>query len=757
METDSSDGVSAGVLSQQQDDGEWKPVAFFSKVMNPEEMRYEIHDKEMLAVIRGLAEWRPLLIGLQNTPFLAITDHRALEYFTTKRLLNPRQARWADQLAEYDLKITYRPGSINTIADILSRKVEVLKTQKEKDIAARTTILIKPSLIAALEDSPAPANQTLNAQESPPPEEQPQTNGIELIDQVLKANREHDSMQKYRDLTGRNGWELKQDLLLRWGKLVVPDVNNIRTKLIHEAHSTLATAHPGRTKTRKLLTDRYYWIGITSDVNRYVDNCRQCHWSHVPRDKTPGLLHPLPIAERCWQHVSFDFKAMPKDKNGNDNVFVIVDRLGKRAFSLPCTREATAATAARLYYEHPWRIYGAPETITSDRGPQFISAFMDELCKLTGVKQKLSTAYHPQTDGNTEILNQYIDQRLRPFINHFQDNWSDLLPAMDFAQAILPHDSTGLAAKGPSNDQYNEECTEIPKRLPNTIEDAIALTINLGYSYIWIDRLCINQTGQSDMHIQINQMQAIYANAAATIIAAIGSDPSSGFPGLTIPRLQQQITGFAGFTLASSLSDPRLSVQMSAWMSRGWTYQEAIFSRRRIFVTPEQIYFECGSMSCSESLILPLERLHCTRRGNQRGYMRTSKYLFQIQPSVTWEKWNKYIHQRLANTFMRQVFEYSRRKLTYQSDILRGFLGVLQSYFPANLSQCHIWGIPFVNDNPGYFLHWDSLCPSTRRHGFPSWSWSGWHGPFQDVLCPQVSYDTKAPFKIWIEQSNAFP
>ena len=75
METDSSDGVSAGVLSQQQDDGEWKPVAFFSKVMNPEEMRYEIHDKEMLAVMRGLAKWRPLLISLQNTPFLTIMDH----------------------------------------------------------------------------------------------------------------------------------------------------------------------------------------------------------------------------------------------------------------------------------------------------------------------------------------------------------------------------------------------------------------------------------------------------------------------------------------------------------------------------------------------------------------------------------------------------------------------------------------------------------------------------------------------------------
>jgi transposase InsO family protein len=143
--------------------------------------------------------------------------------------------------------------------------------------------------------------------------------------------------------------------------------------------------------------------------------------------------------------VSFDFKSFPKDRKGYDNVFVVVDRLGKRAFSLPCEKTVTAAQAAELYYTHIWRIYGTPETVTSDRGPQFVSAFTDELCKLTGVKQKLSTAYHPQTDGNTEVLNQYINQRLRPFVNHFQDNWSTLLPAMDFAQASLTHESTGIS------------------------------------------------------------------------------------------------------------------------------------------------------------------------------------------------------------------------------------------------------------------------------------------------------------------------
>jgi len=117
-----------------------------------------------------------------------------------------------------------------------------------------------------------------------------------------------------------------------------------------------------------------------------------------------------------------DFHYIPKDKHGYDCVWVIIDRLSKIPFSIPCHRTVTAKDVAAMYYQHVYRIFGVPETMTSDRGPQFIAAFMDELCKLTGVKQKLSTAEHPQTDGNTEIYNQYLNHRLRPFINHYQDN-----------------------------------------------------------------------------------------------------------------------------------------------------------------------------------------------------------------------------------------------------------------------------------------------------------------------------------------------
>jgi len=134
------------------------------------------------------------------------------------------------------------------------------------------------------------------------------------------------------------------------------------------------------------------------------------------------------------------------DRNGYDAVMIFVDRFGKRSISLPCKKTIDAKGAARLYINFPYRIYGPPDTIVSDRGPQFISAFWNEFTRILGIKLKLSTAGHPQTDGQTEIVNQYLDQRLRPFVNYFQDNWSELLPMMDYAQATLPHDSTGFAS-----------------------------------------------------------------------------------------------------------------------------------------------------------------------------------------------------------------------------------------------------------------------------------------------------------------------
>ena len=136
---------------------------------------------------------------------------------------------------------------------------------------------------------------------------------------------------------------------------------------------------------------------------------------------------------------------MPPDREGMNMVYVFVDRLSKHPISIPCNKLVDTRTLAQLYLIHVHKYYSPATTIVLDRGPQFVSAFWDEFCRLLGTRLKLSTAYHPQTDGQTENANQWIDQRLRPFVNAFQDNWSTLIHAVDYATAVLPHDSTGLS------------------------------------------------------------------------------------------------------------------------------------------------------------------------------------------------------------------------------------------------------------------------------------------------------------------------
>jgi hypothetical protein len=140
-----------------------------------------------------------------------------------------------------------------------------------------------------------------------------------------------------------------------------------------------------------------------------------------------------------------DYKSFPADKEGYDTLFVVMDRLSKQSISIPCYKTITARGMAELFLKHIWCRQGYPDSIISDRGPQFVSSFWEEVCRILGIKVKLSTAFHPQTDRQTENMNQYIDQRLRPFVNHYQDNWASLIPMMDYVQLTLPHESIGMS------------------------------------------------------------------------------------------------------------------------------------------------------------------------------------------------------------------------------------------------------------------------------------------------------------------------
>jgi transposase InsO family protein len=437
LETDASNGVVGGVLSQKQSDDLFHPVAYFSKTMAPAECNYEIHDKEMLAIVRALEHWRAELIGLQ-TQLPIYSDHKALEYFMTKRQLTARQARWAELLSQYHFRIEYRTGKSNERADALTRRSQ---DNQDKTMAQnRTQALLQPSqldprIVADLAElAPVEANEPLTIE-------------ADIVNRILAANRSDalEMVELRLQMADSTDWKLENGLLQYKNRLFVPEADNLRTYIIREAHNQISTAHPGQNKTIKILRSRYYWPKMSTHIRQYIRNCAACQRSTVPRDKTPGLLQPLPIPERPWQHISMDFKSFPPDKSGHDMIFVVVDRLSKRSYSIPCYKTTTAKDMARLFIIYIWRTHGPPDTIVSDRGRQFISAFWHEFCCILGIKLKLSTADHPQTDGQTEIVNQYIDQRLRPFINYYQDNWSELLPMIDYAQATLPHESIGLS------------------------------------------------------------------------------------------------------------------------------------------------------------------------------------------------------------------------------------------------------------------------------------------------------------------------
>lgn len=431
IETDASDFAIAAILSQPSEDT-LHPVAFYSRKMDPAELNYEIHDKEMLAIVAAFKEWRHYLEGAQHT-ITVMTDHRSLEYFTTSKKLNQRQARWSLFLTAFDFKITYRPGKQGAKPDALTRRPDYRSSPDLPDIDHHNYLpLLKPGQL--LMGTIGTTTITTN-----------------LNDQIIAAYP-HDPytaklLTELAESPAPNGSTITLDskgLLYHHQAIIIPDAEDLRLQLVKECHDSPAAGHPGQQKTYDLVSRNYWWPKMKDFVHQYVNSCDTCQRTKVPRHKPYGQLKSLPVPPFPFSSISMDFIEQLPTSNNYTAILVVVDRLTKLAIFIPTTNEVTAEGLASLYLHHVWRHHGLPESIISDRGSEFNSRFWKSLTRLLDINQIFSTAYHPQTDGQTERVNQTLEQYLRSYTNYQQSNWSDLLPLAEFAYNNSVHSSTGI-------------------------------------------------------------------------------------------------------------------------------------------------------------------------------------------------------------------------------------------------------------------------------------------------------------------------
>jgi transposase InsO family protein len=436
VEADSSDFATGAVLSQQSpSDNMWHPVAYYSKSLNAVERNYEIHDKEMLAIIRALEDWRHFLEGARHK-FEIWTDHKNLEYFMSAKKLNRRQARWSLYLSRFNFDMHHRPGRSMGKSDALSRRADHGTGGGDND----NITLLRPEFFAAH------AVRALSGL-SPEGEER------DILRDIRNANRtgkQEDAVARAAgDLRKSKGksvraseWSERDGLLCFRDRIYVPNDPELRRRIASQHHDTKVAGHPGRWKTLELISRSYWWPQMSRYIGQYTRTCDICLRTKIQRRRPTGELHPLPTPESRWDVISVDFVSELPDAHGHDAIMNVVDSVGKRAHFIPTNTTITAFGAASLFLRNVWKLHGLPRSIVSDRGPQFVAEFTRELYRLLGITLSTTTAYHPQADGQTERVNQELEQYLRVFVNERQDDWDELLPMAEFQYNNHIHSGT---------------------------------------------------------------------------------------------------------------------------------------------------------------------------------------------------------------------------------------------------------------------------------------------------------------------------
>jgi hypothetical protein len=338
--------------------------------------------------------------------FTIQTDHKSLKELLTQVIQTPEQQFYLSKLLGYHYDIQYKPGNTNVVADALSRSIE----PSDASVMSLST----PQFI--------------------------------FIDE-LEVDTEFLSLRARiaSDPAAHSDYVENDGLIIFKGRIWLSSMSPFKTLLLKEFHETPIGGHAGIIKTLKRLAANFYWTDMRKDVKQFISSCTVCQQTKYPTTKPGGLLQPLPIPENVWEDISMDFVTGLPISNGYSVIFVVVDRFSKAVHLGALPAQFTAYKVAELFVNIVCKVHGLPKSIISDRDPIFISKFWSDLFKFSGTLLRMSSSYHPQTDGQTEVTNRTIEQYLRAFVHAKPNNWFRFLPWAEYHYNTAYHTASGLS------------------------------------------------------------------------------------------------------------------------------------------------------------------------------------------------------------------------------------------------------------------------------------------------------------------------
>ncbi|GAU31857.1 hypothetical protein TSUD_114680 [Trifolium subterraneum] len=383
LETDASGTGIGAILSQDK-----HPIAYFSKKLNTSMQHKSAYVRELYAVTEAMAKFRHYILGHK---FIIRTDQQSLKALTDQTIQTPEQQKWLHKFLGFDFTIEYKPGKDNVAADALSRSFFMATSSPVNSLLSTITDVVNydPSLAQV-------------------------------------------KLQCLQGTCAESLYQVRQDILYWKNKIVVPQIPHIIQSILQEFHSSLLGAHAGIARTKARIASQFTWPSLSRDVRLFVSQCLVCQQAKSSNVAPAGLLQPLSIPLQIWDDISMDFIIGLPPSNGFTVIMVVVDRLSKYGHFTPLKADFTSLKVAEAFIHNVVKLHGFPKSIVSDRDKVFTSSFWQHLFKLSGTTLAMSSAYHPQSDGQTEAVNKCVEMYLRCFVGQAPQKWSKLLDWAEF-------------------------------------------------------------------------------------------------------------------------------------------------------------------------------------------------------------------------------------------------------------------------------------------------------------------------------------